>query len=142
LFENANDLIQCVDKDGNFVYVNKKWKQALGYSDKEIKNFTFRDIISKEHLPMCNKIFKQIIQGKVFDKIETEFITKQGKKIYVEGNINSYSKDNKFFTRGIFRDITDRKKSEQNLLKLKEKYEKDLQACKIRLKEYKAKLKK
>ena len=29
LFENANDLIQCVDAEGRFVYVNKKWLETL-----------------------------------------------------------------------------------------------------------------
>ncbi|HIE34392.1 MAG TPA: PAS domain S-box protein, partial [Candidatus Altiarchaeales archaeon] len=32
LFENANDLIQSVDSQGNFIYVDKKWMETLGYS--------------------------------------------------------------------------------------------------------------
>lgn len=122
LFENANDLIQSVDQTGRFAYVNKKWKQILGYSDNEIKNLSFRNIISKKHLPMCNKVFERIMKGEAINKIETEFVTKKGKRIIVEGNINSYSENNKKFTRGIFRDVTDRKKIEQILRENREKY--------------------
>ena len=37
LFENANDMIQSVDINGSFVYVNRKWLETLGYSEKEVK---------------------------------------------------------------------------------------------------------
>jgi len=32
LFEGASDLIQSVDADGNFIYVNRAWRETLGYS--------------------------------------------------------------------------------------------------------------
>ncbi|OQX81245.1 MAG: hypothetical protein B6D64_02200, partial [Bacteroidetes bacterium 4484_276] len=31
LFENANDLIQAVNTNGSFIYVNLAWKKLLGY---------------------------------------------------------------------------------------------------------------
>jgi PAS domain-containing protein len=37
LFENVNDLIQCVNPEGRFVYVNRAWKETLGYSDHDIE---------------------------------------------------------------------------------------------------------
>ncbi|MHC5597309.1 MAG: PAS domain S-box protein [Nostoc sp.] len=36
LFENANDLIQCVNASGRFLYVNRAWRETLGYSEAEI----------------------------------------------------------------------------------------------------------
>ena len=118
LFENATDIIQSVDKEGKFVYVNLAWKNTLGYSDEEIKKLSFKDIIAKEHLNRCNKIFKEIMKGKTLENIETIFVTKKGEMISVEGNINANFKDNKFIsTTGIFRDTTKRKKTEEILKK-------------------------
>src|SRR5262245_51444074 len=31
LFENANDLIQSCQPNGNLIYVNRSWREALGY---------------------------------------------------------------------------------------------------------------
>lgn len=111
LLENANDLIQSIDANGKFAYVNKKWKKTLGYPNNEIKKLKFRDIIAKEHLGKCNKIFSDLLNGGSFDNVETIFVTKKGKKVFVEGNINAYFKDGKFVsTMGIFREVTKGKK--------------------------------
>src|SRR5690606_8675478 len=32
LFENANDLIQIFSSDGSIIFVNKAWKEKMGYS--------------------------------------------------------------------------------------------------------------
>lgn len=111
LFENANDLIQAVTTDGSFLYVNRAWKQTLGYNEDEIQNLSIFDIIhpdSKEH---CMKIFKHVMSGKSVERIEASFVSKDKKVIVVDGSVNCRFKDGKpFSTRGIFRDITERKK--------------------------------
>jgi len=54
------------------------------------------------------------------NQIEVTFLSKNGKELYVEGNINAHLKNGKFFsTRGIFRDITFRKLAEEQILKSK-----------------------
>ncbi len=116
LFENANDLIQSVDLNGNFVYVNKKWLETLGYSKNEIGQLKLIDILRKDQIPHCMELFKKVCEGKAFENIEVVFVSKDGKEIYVEGNVNPWFKDGKFIaTRGIFRDITERKRAEEKL---------------------------
>ena len=34
LVENASDLIHSVTPDGTFLYVNKAWRDTLGYSEE------------------------------------------------------------------------------------------------------------
>jgi len=116
LFENANDLIQSVDSEGNFVYINMKWLETLGYSKEELKKLNLTDILRKDQIPHCMEIFKKVCSGETFGKVETIFITKDGREIIVEGNVNAYFKDGRFVsTRGIFRDITERKQAEDKL---------------------------
>jgi two-component system sensor histidine kinase/response regulator len=124
LFENANDLIQSVDEDGRFVYVNKEWKQVMGYSDEEVKSLIFTDILRKDQIPHCMELFKKVVAGETVDNVETVFVTKEGKEIFVSGAINPRIKDGKFVaTRAILRDITERKRAEENLRKAKEEAE-------------------
>jgi PAS domain S-box-containing protein len=122
LFENASDFIQSVSLDGHYIYVNKAWRQALGYTEKEIKNLTMWDIIHSDHLQHCQEIFQKVIAGEA-NYIETAFVTKNGKVIYVEGNANTYSHKGEIIaTRGIFRDITERKLAEEKLCENEERY--------------------
>jgi len=119
LFENANDLIQSVDVDGKFVYVNKRWLDTLGYTMDELKNLTVFDILREDQISHCMEIFKKISMGESFDRIETVFITKDGREIYVEGSVNGRFKDGEFIaTRAFFRDITERKELEEKYHRL------------------------
>jgi PAS domain S-box-containing protein len=118
LFENANDLIQSVSLDGHFIYVNKAWRDALGYTDKELEKLKLWDIIQPDSLQHCEKVFRKVIQGQT-EFVETAFVAKNGKVIFVEGNANLYSRENKVMaTRGIFRDTTERKLAEEKLRKI------------------------
>ncbi|MEE8637968.1 MAG: PAS domain S-box protein [Candidatus Margulisiibacteriota bacterium] len=116
LFENANDLIQSVDINGKFIYVNRKWLETLGYTENEAKRLTFKDILRQDQIPLCMETFKKIRQGETINRVETVFASKNGKEICVEGNINAKFKDGKFVaSRGIFRDISEHKQTEDKL---------------------------
>jgi len=116
ILENANDLIQCVDVKGKFVYVNQKWLKTLEYNENEVKKISLMAVIRKDQVPHCIGLLKRICNGETFDNIETVFVSKTGKEIFVEGNVNAHFEDGKFIsTRGIFRDITERKRREEEL---------------------------
>ena len=113
LFDNANDLIQSVDPSGKIIYVNSKWSELTGYSIEELKSMYFIDLIDDDHREKCTNIFEQVSSGENIKSYETVFKGKNGDVVYVEGNINARIKDGQFIaTRGIFRDITERKKAE------------------------------
>lgn len=115
-FENAHDLIQFIDENSKFLYVNKRWKDALGYTDEEVNNLTLKDIIKPENINDCMEKFESVKKGNALENIETIFMTKSGDEIIVEGNISPYIKNGKFiYTRAIFRDISLRKKIEETL---------------------------
>ena len=121
LFENASDLIQCVDADGNFVYVNRRWRDVLGYSEEEIRTMNLMQIIHPDHFQACMDMFKRVCQGETLECVETVFLSKDEGEITVEGTVNAKIKDGKFIaSRGIFRDITDRRKFIEALRKAHE----------------------
>ena len=111
LFENANDLIQCVDAEGRFVDVNPKWLDTLEYTKDDVKNLTLLDILREDQVQHCVELFKKVFHGESVRSVEAVFVSKTGKEIYVEGSANGQFKDGRFIsTVGIFRDVTDRKK--------------------------------
>ncbi len=124
LFENANDLIQSVTSEGRFIYVNRAWRETLGYSQAEVDNLSMLDIIDCDSHTHCMEVFERVMSGEKVDKVETTFMTKFGKKIIVEGSVNCKTVRGKAVsTRSIFRDVTERKQAEieiQNAL-VKEK---------------------
>ncbi len=61
----------------------------------------------------CGPEFKSVVCGDKDGRFETTFITKQSGRIVVEGNVSAITEGGKFMgTRGIFRDITERKRIE------------------------------
>ncbi len=108
LFENANDLIQSVAADGTFQYVNRAWREALGYSADEASRLALLDVIHPDFRQHCTEIFRRATAGEKLDHVEFLLMTKSGKSLIVEGNIHCSIVDGvAVATRGIFRDITE-----------------------------------
>jgi len=115
LFENANDLIQSIGPDGTFQYVNRAWRETLGYAEDEVSGLTVFDILHPD-CSECGPDFKSVVFGETAGRIETVFITKGGRRLNVEGNVSTAFSGGKLLgTRGIFRDITERKEAEEIL---------------------------
>jgi len=122
LFETADDLIMILSPDGRFQYVNVAWRRTLAYTDNEIQQISIFDIIHPDEKTSCHLIFSEVREGKVHPKIKTRFVAKDGKIIPVEGSCNIDSEEGKILSiRGIFRDMTDREKTEHELIESKRK---------------------
>jgi PAS domain S-box-containing protein len=118
LFDNASDLIQCVDPQGRFLYVNNAWKKTLGYSDDEIETKIIFDIIHPDYQQQCRDIFARLLKGENLSEFEMGFLTKGNQKIVVNGASMPKMINGKMIsTRGIFRNITQKKINEENLKK-------------------------
>jgi len=128
LFENATDLIQSVDQQGRFQYVNSAWRSALGYTAEEVKDLTLQDVIHPDHRTECMRQFDVVLQGGDCGIIRTVFVGRDGREIAVEGSTNLRRKEGKSLaTRSIFRDITNvkaaRKQVQQHEAKLRALFE-------------------
>lgn len=123
-FDHARDLIQCVDSEGRFIFVNQAWLSTLKYSDDDINNITLWDIIHPDSMEHCMAVFKHVLTGKAFGEVDAIFTTKDGTPVMVEGNVSVKLDENGRFvyTRGIFCDVTERKAAEEQVRKSEEKY--------------------
>ncbi|MFH1783684.1 MAG: PAS domain-containing protein [bacterium] len=116
LWENVEDLIQSVRPDGTFAYVNKAWRQKLGYTPDEITKLTLFDVIHPDSKQHCRAMFDEVLSGKSVDNISATFVTKEGQQILVEGSANCRFVDGKpVATRAIFHDVTRQRSIEKEL---------------------------
>ena len=114
LFENASDLIISFDPDGKISYVNQSWKTALEYNDNDLSSLTFDQIIATDSKESTSNYLRQIAKGDKLENLETKFITKSKKLIYVVGSINCrFQNGSAVEFRGIFYDNTYKVRAER-----------------------------
>ncbi|NDK55244.1 PAS domain S-box protein [Pontibacter fetidus] len=114
LFDNAHDLIQNTSVDNKFIFVNKAWKERLGYNDEDIESLTLNDIVHPYYKAKLIYQLRNLYKGENVNKIETVFLTKAGKPVHLIGSITcSWQDDRPVATRAILHDITDRIKAER-----------------------------
>jgi len=116
VIEGAHDMIQSAALDGSINFVNQAWLDALGYTREDLPKLNLLDIISPDSCPHCQEMFAKVIKGEPDHNVQATFLTKDGRKILVEGNAAPrYIGDKVVATQGIFRDITARKQMEKQL---------------------------
>jgi two-component system, cell cycle sensor histidine kinase and response regulator CckA len=116
LFDNASDLVCITDPDGALLYVNQAWQEGTGYTAEEVERLQLLDIIHPDSRSHYSSILARVIKGERLDHVELVFVPKSGAPITVEGNLSCTSKDGTAaMIRGIFRDITERKRVEEHL---------------------------
>ncbi|HVD33107.1 MAG TPA: PAS domain S-box protein [Gemmatimonadales bacterium] len=116
LFDNATDLVCMAAPDGSLLYVNKAWQQGTGYGDDEIGRMQLLDIVHPESRGYYTEVVDRVLRGERLDHVELVFMPKAGPPITVEGNLSCTFKDGVPSTvRGIYRDVTERKRVEEQL---------------------------
>lgn len=123
LFDQAHDLIQMVAIDGSMIYVNKTWSEVLGYEPQQIPGSQLLSFIDEPDRQRYAEYRSQVINGTISHKpIIFKLVTKDGKRISVEGTVGVNTVNgHPLYTRGIFRDITERIENEKRLQSLYDK---------------------
>lgn len=88
LVDNTSDLIQLVAVDGKFIFVNKAWREVLGYGLDEIASMRMEDILHPQHREQALEQLKLIEQGIANPSFEAVFLSREGKKVFVAGSVN------------------------------------------------------
>ena len=116
LIETTHDLVQSVDEKGCFLFVNRAWCAALGWTPEEARRLNFCDVVHPDMVGHCVEVFEQLKCGRHFDLMEVRFVSKSGREVILEGNLSARFLAGQFAgTQSFFRDITERKHAEQTL---------------------------
>lgn len=119
IWENSKDGMRLTDQDGIIVLCNNEFAQLFGKSISELINRPISDLYFEEKPEVSIASYKQnFIQGMVKDYVESSAILWNRKKLFFEiSNSMIDASDGKRFVLSIFRDISERKVSEELLEK-------------------------
>lgn len=126
LVEQAGDAIFLTDAAGQLVEVNSKAQRMLGYTREELLSLTIRDVVSADDLRDNPLRLDELLENKSL-LIERQLLHKDGSTVPVEMSSRMLS-DGKLL--GIARDLTARKRAEQELRQAKRMLEKVLNSLK------------
>ena len=116
LVETTSDWVWEVDQNGFYTYISPKVKELLGYEPEEVigkKPFDFMPLDETEQIA---ELFSNIVKSrKPFMRLENKNVHKNGRLIVLEtSGVPVFEKDGSFAGyRGIDRDITERKRAEE-----------------------------
>lgn len=121
LFENASDSIFLISPHGGrFLEMNKKTGGLTGYAKDELLGRRFKDICHSEEINRIIERFNEHVEegAVVFD--DAPFVKKDGGTAWVDisAGLVEYGDEKAILT--IVRDITERKKAQEEIKKLKE----------------------
>jgi len=116
--EDGSDIIFIVDYEGNILYHNPSVEDTLGHAPKSLVSQNFFDYVEPDSIETFKNEFKKSI-GKPYDEnIEFRFLCQDGTYKYLE--FNSINLKHKEGFEGLIldcRDITQRKKDAEELLR-------------------------
>jgi diguanylate cyclase (GGDEF)-like protein/PAS domain S-box-containing protein len=122
LVEGAHELIVSLGQDGSLEYVNQTWLTLMGYSHEESKTLRLCDTVDEDSRQICREAFNRVVSGTSWRSLEVVFMTKQGGKCVVEGNLTPrYQQGKVTGVLGVFRDIS-QKKAMDELLRRSERH--------------------
>lgn len=115
-FENANDAIFLVDARQNYVDVNKKGLELLGYSHAEIVTMSIFDMIPEDQRLRSKEEFAKLRRGGTYEKFRGRVKTRDGRWLDIEVSSSAIMEGEKFIgSWDILRDITEQAGAERAL---------------------------
>jgi len=118
LAENASDGILILNEKGENIYVNKQTSEITGFSMDQLLNIGIKDIIHPDELPAAMEICRKRLEGiQMQAQHESVIIKKDGRNIPVEITCSKTIWHDQPAIMSILRDISWRKKIEEEFLR-------------------------
>jgi PAS domain S-box-containing protein len=114
LVDNTSDLIQLITLDGKFIFVNRAWRDLLGYGADQIAALSLQDVLHPDYIKSTLDRLQRVQEGEPNPSFETVFKTKDGRTLFLSGSVNCrYDQGRPTAFRCILRDITQKIRAEK-----------------------------
>lgn len=114
--DNARDVIYTVSPEGIITSVNDFMKNVTGFAAEEVIGRQYLEFIHPDEIEYGMKIHEAIMRGEKPPIFEMRFLKKSGDYLQAEFSTTPLFYNGRFLgTLGIGRDISEKKKNEENL---------------------------
>jgi PAS domain S-box-containing protein len=122
LFENANDMIYTRNLNGHFTSVNGMGERLTGYTREQLLTMSLDELFGPEYLHLrAEEVLKNQNEDALAFAEELEFIRKDGTRVFVEVSSRLiYENGKPTGVQGIARDISERKRAEEQRKQLED----------------------
>jgi len=118
ILDSIEDGYFEVNLKGDFTFFNARIPEHLGYTEDEMEGMNYTKMMDEKNAKYVFETFHKIfLSGESTKSIEWELMKKDGTPIFVETSVSlrKNRKNEPIGFQGIIRDVTDRKRSEQEL---------------------------
>jgi PAS domain S-box-containing protein len=123
VLENIEDGYYEVDIAGNFTFFNDSMCQIYGYPREELMGMSDRQYTDQENAKKLFQAFNKVYRtGESTEELDWEIIRKDGARRSIEASVSLIedSSGNRIGFRGLIRDVTERKRAEEEKATLQE----------------------
>jgi diguanylate cyclase (GGDEF)-like protein/PAS domain S-box-containing protein len=116
--ENTNDLIAITDEQGSILYTSPSHARILGFSNEEIGNKQFSDLLVKKYRDLWESDISKRVSEQEEIRLELQYCRKNEEKLWTETSIMAVKdreRPGELQHVIVSREITERKKLEQHL---------------------------
>ncbi|MGZ8158490.1 MAG: PAS domain S-box protein [Methylobacter sp.] len=113
--DNAHEAAYLMDGDARFLYINDESCRALGYSRDELLTMSVMDIGPGWTVEMVREVWERQREEGIVQSFEANHRRKDGGIFPVEINASQFEYDGKIYALAMVRDITERKRAEDEI---------------------------
>ncbi|MBI4473677.1 MAG: PAS domain S-box protein, partial [Acidobacteria bacterium] len=116
IFQNANDVIYTTDLEHNVTALNKAGEMLTGFRSDEILGKSIELMIPSEYILVLDQMKQRMLDGQPAAIYEVEVQTRDGRRFPAETSTSLIVENGKpIGILGILRDVSERKRLEQQL---------------------------
>jgi PAS domain S-box-containing protein len=124
LAERSSDMIFTTDTRGFITYLSPASEKIFGYKPEEMVGKNFTNFLVESEIPKAVKKFREKLQGKKHGVLYLEAKRENHSRVFIELSSSLIIQDGKAAgTQGIIKDVTERRKAEEQLQKAHEELE-------------------
>ncbi|MBE0481688.1 MAG: PAS domain S-box protein, partial [Dehalococcoidia bacterium] len=125
LFDRSLHCVYVHDLEGNFLDANETALELLGYEREDLPNLSFASLLSQDQLPKASATLQELKEGEAQQQVsEYRLRCKDGSFVVVETVAAViYREGRPYAIQGVGRNITERRKMEEELRRYREHLE-------------------
>lgn len=123
IWENSKDGMRLTDGEGNVILVNQAFCEMVEMEREKIEGKPFTNIyLEKNRSQILAKHKERFVSGNIKTHFESLVTLHNGKKVWFEVSNSFIQIDDNLYLLGIFRDITEKKKLQEELIKSEKQF--------------------